>query len=107
MSSAPDPPWTVEFINEAVLLARLRQLEEEAIQLGVYSEFRAAVHSINDNLQTDPLGWGDQLRDAPDGSYTMFQRCIVPLIVVYFVHYAARAVWVRDIRPYGLGFSQG
>ncbi len=93
----PSGPFEVEF--SATERARLRQLGERAVQLGIGPRFVEEVRVILEKLAFSPREWGDPLYPYRALRLTMFRGIHSHLAVTFAVHDRLPIVFVRDIKP--------
>lgn len=81
---------------------QLKAWADVAEQSGLLAEYRAALALANEQLQIDPMGYGDPLRDYHHAGLSE-RRAMGPwFIVQYAVHVGSHIVFVREFRlnPY-------
>jgi hypothetical protein len=96
----PDgPPGTYQVVYFPDLLKQLKQWAQRAVDLGLADQFRAALKSAQDRLQSDPMTWGDPLYRLRHLGLVVHHR-VEPLFhVLYAVDENRRVVYVKNIKP--------
>ena len=79
----------------------LRQLHSQAQLAGTSKQFLAALRSIVDHLQKDPVGFGEPLYRLPAMKLIVRQGAVAPLVVDYAVHEELPLVFIRGFRLLG------
>jgi hypothetical protein len=76
----------------------LKQLHQEAIEVGVGQSFLAALRQIIAGLQNDPPAFGEPLYRLPALHLLVRQGSLLPLVVNYAVHEERRLVFIRGFK---------
>ena len=98
MPEGVGPPYRVVY-SEAVRNA-LKALCERAARGSRGEEILSAVRTIDEQLRSDPLGFGDPWHDLPAARLTVMIRVFPPLVVSYAVHKEKPVVFVKHFRPF-------
>ncbi len=100
METAPDnsgKPFRVVFSE--VIRQQVRELGDRARRLGLLSQYVAALRTMIQELERDPIGWGDPLNVLTGRGVVVCQRAYSFLLVRYGVDEAARVVFVKAVLP--------
>jgi hypothetical protein len=77
---------------------RIYELHEEAFDKGVGEQFVEALRVINNQLQTNPVSFGDPLYPLPAAKLVVYIRAVFPIAIDYGVHQEKQLVFVRSVR---------
>src|SRR5262249_61328788 len=92
MSEGPDTPYKV--IHSGVIRDQLQRWAELAARAGVHAEYLGALRVIQENLERDPIGWGDPLYRARHLDLLICRRIYWFLRVTYGVHEEKRVGFI-------------
>lgn len=70
-----------------------------ATTLGIQDRVGTALRAIEQQLSTDPRGWGDPVRRLPAAHLTVYRRVFDELAVLYAVHDREPYVWLTQVEP--------
>jgi hypothetical protein len=97
MIDRPRPPFQVSSSQQT--LAEIRELSRRAVTLGLGPVLAAALRHIWEQLQNDPINWGDPQRLYQKANLIQCHRAYAQLSVTYAVDEEHRVVYVRRIIP--------
>ena len=97
MSSEADGSYQVSY--SAVVRKELKAILQRAITAGLGEKAMSAVKTIDEQLSSNPLDFGDPWYDLPEAELTVFAKIVHPLMVVYGVHKEERVVFVKEFKP--------
>ena len=97
MPSAHGRRFTVDRLPEVD--QQIRELASEAKVRGFSREYIRALKSIVDELERDPLGWGDPQYHAKSQGSTVCHGVLGPLYVEYVVFEPDSVVVILGLRP--------
>ncbi|HEY7428358.1 MAG TPA: hypothetical protein VH682_29265 [Gemmataceae bacterium] len=105
MTDPAKTPYWVTCISQSN--EQLKDLTAQAIRLGKYKDFLAAVKEIARRLSSDPLQWGDPLYHYRHLELMQYRGVHAPLYVLYAVDEQRKLVYVSQFRPLpGHGYTE-
>jgi hypothetical protein len=87
-------------VYPGVVREQLKSWVGKVKELGILSDYQAALKTINQNLANDPLGWGERSFTFPDATLIVCKAASQFLIVYYGVDEAKKIVYVAKIKPF-------
>jgi hypothetical protein len=97
MIDRPRPPFQVSSSQQT--LAEIQGLSRRAIALGLAPLLAAALRHVWEQLENDPINWGDPQRHYLKANLLQCHRAYAQLSVTYAVDEQHRVVYVRRIVP--------
>ena len=92
-----DAPYELGESTQAV--KDLKELRARAIERGMKREFLAALLTIAEKLQHDPIAWGDPEYELIKEGGRMFHVACNPLYIQYAVYELEKAVFLIRVTP--------
>jgi hypothetical protein len=89
---------TYELIISGQQAQRIYALHDDALEKGLGQQFVDALKVINQQLQTNPVAFGDPLYPLPALKLIVYIRAVFPIAIDYGVHQEKRLVFVRSVR---------
>lgn len=96
MIDSPRGPFKVELLGRALL--QLRALTARAAQRGMRDQFLASFRRIVQQLETDPISWGDHTWSYKAAELEEYHRLYEMLSVRYGVDEANSVVYLKDLK---------
>jgi hypothetical protein len=105
MTSDSGAAYKLVFTEE--LRMQLRTWSERAVTRGILAQYAATLNTIQHQLTTDPLTWGDPSFDLNYLDLQVYQRACTPLHITYAVDVARRIVYATKLAAFpGGGLEQ-
>jgi len=100
MATVPETPGgDFQVVFSELHRQQVRELGAKARRLGVLTQYLSALTTIIQELERDPIGWGDPRNVLPGRGVLLCQRAYSLLLVRYGVDEAARKVFVTAVLP--------
>jgi hypothetical protein len=87
-------------VYSEVVRGLIRKLCVRAVKKGLGSDILTAIKTIDSQLQSIPLEFGDPWHCLPGAKLRMMIRVLPPVTVIYGVHEQKRLVIVKDLKPF-------
>ena len=89
-------PWRLS--HSAEFIVQLKLWIRQAAQIGISQELIAGIKHIHENLQSQPLEWGDPLHRLKHLNLLICHRLYRRIYTTYGVHENEHTVFIQHIR---------